>query len=165
PTGLSAGSYTICVTDANGCTACGTVYIDSSNCTGFAINANANNSTCSTCNDGYAWVNVAGGTAPYYYTWYTAPMQSGDTATGLLAGSYAVCVTDVYGCSACDTVFVGTGNCSAHFNLYPDTVPHNYVAVNMASGVAPLSYSWSWGDGSPNDTGAFPNHTYAAAGF
>ena len=164
-TGLVAGNYSICITDANGCTACGSVFIDSSNCTGFAISAQANNATCSTCNDGTAWVNINGGTAPFNYTWYTVPMQSNSTATGLVWGDYFVCVTDVNGCAACDSVTVGIGSCSAHFNLSPDTALHTYIATNMASGVFPLTYSWNWGDGSPNDTLPFPSHTYATAGF
>ena len=51
------------------------------------------------------------------------------------------------------------------FDLYPDTLPHEYLAVNMASGVSPINYSWNWGDGSPADTGAFPTHLYSNAGF
>jgi hypothetical protein len=165
-TGLASGTYTVCVSDANGCTACNSnVFVDSSNCTGFAITANATSATCSACNDGFAWVSVNAGTAPYNYTWYTSPIQTADTATGLLQGWYSVCVTDLYGCSACDSVEVGTGDCSAHFNLFPDTIIHHYYAVNMASGVMPLSYSWDWGDGSFNDTIPYPDHTYASAGY
>lgn len=84
---------------------------------------------------------------------------------GLPVGTYSVCVTDLYGCSACDTTILSTGNCSAHFNLYPDTILHQYIAVNMTSGVPPFSYSWNWGDSAMNDTTAFPTHTYANAGF
>jgi len=55
--------------------------------------------------------------------------------------------------------------CSAHFTIYPDTATlHHYFAVNLASGVAPMHYLWSWGDGT-NDTIAFPSHTYATAGY
>ena len=28
-----------------------------------------------------------------------------------------------------------------------------------------LAYSWNWGDGTPNGTGPFPNHTYVVAGI
>ncbi|HYV91527.1 MAG TPA: T9SS type A sorting domain-containing protein [Chitinophagales bacterium] len=164
-TDLEPGSYTVCVTDANGCTICSNpIFIDSTNCTGYSIATQAANTSCSTCNDGSGWVNVTGGTPPYSYTWYTFPIQTSDTATNLLQGTYAVCVTDLYGCSACDSATVSTGNCSAYFALYPDTVPHQYSAVNMASGVSPLIYLWSWGDGTFDST-AFPSHTYAAAGF
>lgn len=163
-TGLAPGNYTICVVDANSCTACHTVFIDSSNCSGFSVAAQATNATCSTCSDGTAQVNVTGGAPPYSYTWYTSPLQNTATAVGLPQGTYSVCVNDLYGCAVCDSATVSIGNCSAHFNLYPDSVPHNYTAVNMASGNGPLTYLWSWGDGA-TDTGPYPSHTYASAGF
>jgi hypothetical protein len=165
-TGLKPGTYTLCVTDSKGCTACNhPIFIDSTNCAGFAITTHSSNATCTACNDGIASVIVTGGTPPYHYTWYTIPMQSTSTATGLTHGAYHVCVTDLYGCTECDSVTVSTGNCSAHFNLYPDTTtPHHYFAVNMASGIPPISYYWNWGDGK-HDTTAFPNHNYAVAGF
>jgi hypothetical protein len=165
-TGMAPGTYHLCVTDSHGCSACdNSIYIDSTNCNGYSINAFATNATCSTCYDGKAWVNISGGTPPYSYTWYTIPMQATDTATGLTHGTYHVCVTDLYGCTVCDTVTVSTGNCSAYFYLYPDTTqPHHYYAVNMASGVPPISYYWDWDDGT-HDTIAYPNHTYSTAGF
>ncbi|MCX6275900.1 MAG: T9SS type A sorting domain-containing protein, partial [Bacteroidetes bacterium] len=164
--GMAPGTYTLCVTDGHGCTACNnSIFIDSTNCSGFSMYTNATNATCSACNDGAAWVIVNGGSAPYYYSWYTVPVQTTDTAINLMQGTYAVCVTDVYGCTICDSVAVGTGNCSAHFNLYPDTAAHHYYVVNMASGVAPLTYDWNWGDSTTHDTTPYPDHTYAQAGF
>lgn len=55
-------------------------------------------------------------------------------------------------------------NCSAQFNLVPDTTdPHHYFAINNSSGVHPLTYFWSWGDGS-FDSIAYPSHIYSTAG-
>ncbi len=56
-----------------------------------------------------------------------------------------------------------TPNCSAHFAMVADTIPHHYVVVNNASGIPPLHYYWSWGDGT-HDTIAHPAHTYSTAG-
>ncbi len=166
-TGLLPGTYTVCVVDANGCTACHAVYVDSTNCTSFHDSLlSVSNATCALCSDGSATINIVGGTTPYQYTWYTSPMQSTATATGLPHGSYQICVFDAAGCHLCDTAIIGTGNCSAHFNLYPDTnILHNYFAVNMASGVTPISYDWNWGDNSPHDFTPFPSHQYANAGY
>ena len=165
-TGLAPGIYHLCVTDSHGCTACNnSIFIDSTNCAGYSISTAAINATCITCTDGKAWVNVTGGTPPYSYTWYTIPMQATDTAFALMHGSYQVCVTDLYGCTVCDSVTVSTGSCSAYFYLYADTsIQHHYFAVNMASGVAPISYDWDWGDGTTHSYTAYPSHTYAAAG-
>jgi hypothetical protein len=55
--------------------------------------------------------------------------------------------------------------CSAQFDLVADTaVLHHYFVVNNASGVPPLQYNWSWGDGTFSTT-AYPTHTYSAAGY
>ena len=163
-TGLASGWYKICVTDANSCSHCDSVFVDSTNCTGFSIITSSTNATCSTCADGTANVIAHGGTAPYHYTWYTSPLQSTDSISGLAHGTYHVCVTDANGCTACDSSTVNVGNCSAHFNVYANSAPHTYTLVNMASGAAPLTYYWSWGDGT-HDTAAYPSHTYAATGF
>ena len=162
--GLASGNYGICVTDANGCSACDTIFVDSTNCTGFSIVPNSTNASCTTCADGTAKVIPTGGTAPYHYTWYTSPMQTTDSISGLIHGTYHVCVTDANGCISCDSTTVNVGSCSAHYNLYSTATPHYYTAVNMASGAAPLTYYWSWGDGT-HDTAAYPSHTYAATGF
>jgi hypothetical protein len=164
-TGLLPGTYTVCVVDAHGCTACHSVTVDSTNCSTFHIATSVVNSSCSTCMDGTATVVATGGTSPYNYTWYTSPFQYTATATNLLEGSYNICVLDAGGCLLCDSVTVGTGSCSAHYNISPDTIPHHYIVTNMASGVPPLTYDWSWGDNSADDYTANPNHTYAAAGF
>ena len=56
--------------------------------------------------------------------------------------------------------------CSANFTLVADTAtPHHYFAVNNASGVAPIQYTWSWGDGTANSNTALPTHTYSVAGY
>ncbi len=165
-TGMAPGTYTVCVVDHNGCSTCNYhVVIDSNNCNGLSIIPYGVNTTCSTCNDGIGKVQVLGGSPPYSYTWYTVPMQNTDSAINLLPGIYGVCVTDHYGCAVCDSVSISTGSCSAHFNLYPDSIQiHQYYAVNMASGVSPISYLWNWGDGN-TDTGPYPTHTYATAGY
>ncbi|MFH0864796.1 MAG: T9SS type A sorting domain-containing protein [Bacteroidota bacterium] len=60
---------------------------------------------------------------------------------------------------------ISSSNCSAQFTMFPDTaVLHHYFAVNNASGVPPLTYLWSWDDGT-YDTIAYPSHTYSTAGF
>jgi hypothetical protein len=54
-------------------------------------------------------------------------------------------------------------NCSANFNLYPDSIPLNYIAENLATGTPPLAYVWNWGDGTYDST-AYPTHTYDIPG-
>ena len=54
-------------------------------------------------------------------------------------------------------------NCSAYFIVTPDTTTlHHYYIINNASGITPIKYYWSWGDGT-YDTIAYPSHTYSTA--
>ena len=55
--------------------------------------------------------------------------------------------------------------CHSAFTLVADTVSlHHYWVFNEAIGSQPLSYYWSWGDGT-FDSIAYPSHTYADSGF
>jgi len=54
--------------------------------------------------------------------------------------------------------------CSAYFTIYPDTVPHNWIAVNLATGSPPLTCYWNWGD-STSSIGLTPTHTYSSPGY
>ncbi len=96
----------------------------------------------------------------------------GPTATHTYAnpGTYTVCLTVVTAngqiCTTCQNVTITSGSgCSSNYALYPDTTqPHTYIAYNLATGAAPITYTWSWGDGT-SSTGAYPSHTYNAPGL
>ncbi len=54
-------------------------------------------------------------------------------------------------------------NCHAFYVLVPDTsTPHNWFAINQATGTGALTYNWDWADGN-SSPGATPSHTYSAA--
>ncbi len=74
---------------------------------------------------GSATVIVSGGSAPYSYAWNTTPVQTGATATNLLPGQYTVTITDAGGCTAIQTVTVGTVGTDnvfgvEKFNIFPN---------------------------------------------
>ena len=99
--GLTYGTYSVCVTDSKGCSVCkNDIFIDSTRCKGLKFSTNSYNATCSSCPDGYAWINksIQGGTPPFTFTWYTNPLQTSDTARGMTPGTYLVCVRDFNGC-------------------------------------------------------------------
>lgn len=102
--GLAAGSYSVLITDANGC-------MDSVSATLTeppAFNLNGISSSPTTCgnSNGTAWIDLSGGIPPYSLFWNTVPVQVNDTASGLSTGTYAVTVTDSAGCTYTDSVFV-----------------------------------------------------------
>ena len=83
-TGLTADSYEVTVTDANGCT--GTVgIIISEPANALVINTvNVENPSCYNANDGVIDITVDGGTAPYSYVWSNG--QATQDATSLVEG-------------------------------------------------------------------------------
>ncbi|WP_035662658.1 SprB repeat-containing protein, partial [Flavobacterium seoulense] len=95
-TGLAAGTYTVTVTDANGCQGTKSFTITQPS----ALNTTAGSKTDVSCNggsNGTATVSPTGGTPSYTYSW--APSGgTAATATGLAAGTYTVTVTDANGC-------------------------------------------------------------------
>ncbi len=104
---LRAGTYTLTVTDANGCTQQETVTITEPNQPLNATISSQSNVSCKGASDGSAGVLGSGGTPPYRYLWSDANSQTSSTATGLAAGVYQVTVTDANGCSVTRNVNIG----------------------------------------------------------
>lgn len=96
-TGLSAGNYTITVTDASGCTSTNTVTITIP----AALTVSVVSTTTVVCgaNNGSATVSGSGGTGAITYVWNTTPPQAGPTANNLSVGNYVVTLTDANGCT------------------------------------------------------------------
>ncbi len=66
-TGLGAGTYTVLVTDDNGCTANETVVITEPAV--LSLTTSETDALCNQVADGTATVNPNGGTGPYTYLW------------------------------------------------------------------------------------------------
>jgi uncharacterized repeat protein (TIGR01451 family) len=97
-TGLTAGTYTVTVTDAQGCTDEATFTIDEP--TTLEIDIDATVLTDADCNGsatGAIDLVVTGGTTPYTYLWNTG--ATSEDLSGLTAGTYTVTVTDAQGCT------------------------------------------------------------------
>ncbi|TAL58457.1 MAG: hypothetical protein EPN85_11580, partial [Bacteroidetes bacterium] len=88
-TNLSAGSCTVVVTDASGCSTTSTVTITASG----NIPVLTTTATAASCgnNNGTATANPSGGTSPYTYFWNPSA-QTTSIATGLSAGSYTAMI-------------------------------------------------------------------------
>jgi PKD repeat protein len=78
-------------------------------------------------------------------------------------------VIGVIDSSACTNYMTGSATLNSYnpvaaFTMYPDSITlHHYYVINNATGIAPISYIWSWGDGT-TDSVAYPSHTYSSAG-
>ena len=103
--GLAAGTYSVTVTDANGCTA-----TQSTSLIGPALNItlNASNISCYGQNDGSISVNVNGTNPPFSLLW-NGPngfVSASPGLNALSAGTYDLTVTDAANCSVSRQVII-----------------------------------------------------------
>jgi gliding motility-associated-like protein len=161
--GLSAGSYSVQVYDANQCPATGSATI-SEPAQVIATILGTDSVTCFGLSDGHANVQVSGGRRPYHYVW-SGSTSVDSFAHDLPAGSgQTVVVTDASGCTA-----------SASFNIYQPTqivissvdtisahcaTSHDGSATAQVSGGSPgYTYTWDGATGANPINGLVPgNH-------
>ncbi len=155
-TGLSAGTYTVTVTDVNGCTSTQTVTITQPSPVTASINP-PTNITCNGLCNGSATAAGGGGTSPYTYSWNTTPVQTGTNATGLCAGNYTVTITDANGCTKTASVSVTQPPvltaASSGVNLACNNICNGTANASPSGGTPPYTYSWSNGQSTQNITG------------
>lgn len=143
-TGLTAGNYSVTVTDQKGCTIISTINVGQAS----ALTSSVNNITHVSCfgdNDGSAAVLANGGTPPYLYSWNPSGINT-PNASGLTAGNYLATVTDQAGCITTSGAIITqptvlatqTTSISGSCNL------SNGSAMVVASGgTVPYTYIWS----------------------
>ena len=143
-TDLTAGSYAVLVTDANGCTTTAEAMVTEpaelmATIADFALD-------CFGDADGELTVVVTGGTAPYTYEW-TPNVSTTDVATGLSAGTYDVVITDANNCST-----TATGVVTEPADLTATIAPFaldcfgdedGELTVVVTGGTAPYTYEWT----------------------
>ncbi len=148
-TGLCPGDYHVTVTDANGCFSVGNTTVNEPPV--LDVTTTSTPSGCAGTNTGSASASANGGTPGYGYTYSWSNGGTGATIMDLAPGDYTVTVTDSNGCSATSTVTVGqSASSNLGFTLSADDVTCNgncdgSASINITSGTAPYSYSWSNG--------------------
>jgi gliding motility-associated-like protein len=143
--GLSAGSYTLIVTDNNGCTSNVTSTLNQPNV--LSIVLNPTNPKCNTSNDGSIISIVNGGTTPYSYSWNNGNMSA--VVTGISSGNYTLTVTDKNNCTASQSTII-----TAPAEIFNNTTISNVTCFNSSDGsiisttnggTIPYSYAWNTG--------------------
>ncbi|HTA27671.1 MAG TPA: PKD domain-containing protein, partial [Bacteroidia bacterium] len=151
-TGLIAGSYTVTVTDANGCSATSSVVITQPSVLIATMGASSN-VTCNGQANGSASVNVVGGTQPYAYVWNPSGGSTA-TGTGLSAGSYSVVITDLHGCTATATVTITQPNLlttsATSTNISCFGGNNGSATSTSTGGTLPYKYLWTNGQVTAN---------------
>lgn len=149
-TNLPGGTYTVTLTDANGCQDTASVTLINPS-TMVSTSTILSNVTCNGNCDGSATVSVVGGTAPYSITWPAGVTTVNDTATNLCGGtSYIVTITDSILCQIFDTITITQpGVLVASIQLdnpvsCGGTCDANITAT-ASGGTGPYTFQWSNG--------------------
>lgn len=100
---LTAGFYSVIVSDELGCTVFGSVFLTEPPV--LECDVDVTDISCAGEVDGEATASASGGVEPYSYDWSNG--ATGATVTGLAAGNYDVTITDDNGCeSVCNFTIV-----------------------------------------------------------
>ncbi len=143
---LKAGTYTITVTDQAGCNKTISVVI-AEPALPLTLNVAPTNITCFGQNNGSITLNVSGGTPNYTYSW-NPNVSSGNSATGLSAGSYTITVADSKGCSVVPSITISEPSqpltlVTAQTNLSCYQSADGVASVSVSGGTFPYTYAWS----------------------
>ena len=104
---LAGGTYTVTVTDGNGCIAITSATVTDA-CTGCTMSL-ATSTTTPLCNGeatGTITITPSLGAYPYTYDWTTLTPSTDSVSAGLAAGVYAVTVTDALNCKDSTTITI-----------------------------------------------------------
>jgi gliding motility-associated-like protein len=151
--GLTAGNYSVTVTDDNGCTASDNTTLTEPPAVTATI-ASFTDVLCNGGNDGSATVNAGGGSAPYTYLWETG--QTTATVVNFVAGIHNVTVTDIMGCQEMESITISEPpllTVSVSGSSVICIGQSTQVSATPVGGTAPYSYNWS---ASPADVSLTP---------
>jgi len=142
--GLSAGVYTITVTETGGCSTSASVAITQT--PSINITTTVKEVSCRGGNNGGAAAIVHGGTAPYSYLWSTGSTKT--SISGQSIGTFTITVSDSCGYTATATATISQPNA---LSVSVDSTVNNICyggfdgkAFSKVSGGTP-PYKYSWG--------------------
>jgi len=142
-TGVSGGTYSVTVTDANGCFATATITVTEPDQLTSSLSAGeigCNGETTDITN------TVNGGTTPITYTWSNGANTQGLTGVG--AGTYSVTVTDNNGCSVVQSATISQPE-ALTASLSAGAIDCHGETTNITSTVngGTQNYSYAWSNG------------------
>ncbi len=154
--GLTAGTYTVTVTDANGTSQTASETITQPTAALVASASVSNALDCFGDSDGEVTASQTGGTSGYSYSWNTGPTSA--SINGLTATTYSVTITDANSCTDSTSVqltqpvaLVASASVSNTLNCFGDS--DGEVTASQTGGTSGYSYSWNTGPTSASITG------------
>ncbi len=144
-TGLTAGTYTVTITDGMGCTSTANVTIGDTPAT---FSGDSTLVSCPGGNDGTATAYMTPQLGNVItYQWDDPNNQTTQTATGLSAGTYNCIVTSDIGCQSTVTVTVTeipgmVANTINTVDATCNSLNDGIIEIAVTDGTPPYSYSW-----------------------
>jgi gliding motility-associated-like protein len=142
--GLAPGTYTVSVTDDNGCSTTASASVTQPELLELSAEDNAVN--CFNGLDGSIDLTITGGTTPYTYTWSNG--ASTEDISGLTAGAYDVLVSDFNGCEiSYNTTITEPDSLMITATVYDANcgTATGTISVQVTGGNAPYQFAWSNG--------------------
>ena len=154
--GVSAGNYTVIITDANSCSAnsSGDVTEPAASLSATAV---ATSIPCPGGSTGTIDLTVSGGTAPFTYLWSNGAVT--EDLINIAAGVYNADITDAGGCTTTAGITIaelsGTADVS---DISCNGADDGSIDLTVSEGLAPYSYLWSNGATTEDLTGLTPGN-------
>ncbi|MFH2142092.1 MAG: PKD domain-containing protein, partial [Bacteroidota bacterium] len=143
---LSSGTYTVTVSDQNGCTTTSSTTI-SSPLAPLASTISGTDITCFGFINGTVNLEVTGGTTPYSYIWNSG--QATQDLNNVPPGTYNVTVTDFNGCTITQSIILSE---PTQITYTTTTTPASCfggsdgnATIIVSNGTPPYTYFWSNG--------------------
>ena len=153
---VGGGTYSVTVTDLNGCTAkLSSIVLSQPAQINLAVSVISG--ACAGENNGQLSAVTTGGNAPYQYQWSNGAVVS--NVSHLNAGNYVVTVTDANFCTQVATAIISNfagvaGN--AVTNPLPCQNAKEEIDLSITSGTGPYTFKWSDGTTTENLSNVHP---------
>jgi len=165
---LTAGSYSLEITDVNNCLGFDSIFITQPDSLSISLSSpdtNGFNLSCFNGNDGSIITNVTGGTLPYTYQWIFPGGEIGSTDQNpgnLQAGTYILLLSDANSCTASDTIILTAPDPITYTTIISDYNGYALPCLGDSiatleiipqGGIPPYVIVWENGDSTNSMTG------------
>ncbi|MBK8470746.1 MAG: SprB repeat-containing protein [Sphingobacteriales bacterium] len=145
--GLTAGTYSVTVTDANGCTDECTTTVQEPGCN-LTASASGTNVLCNGGADGTASATASGNTGAVTYLWSNGATTA--SISSLAVGTYSVTITETPTCTAVASYTVTEPSAALDATCSKTDVTTNggadgTASVSASGGTSPYTYLWNTG--------------------
>lgn len=146
---LNAGTYSLTVSDAGGCTSAISVPVKTDSAALLSVKVDSTKkASCNTAANGMIYITATGGAAPYNYQW--SNNSNVRNLANVLPGTYSVTVTDAMGCSQMVSATLTADTTNALKVALDSTKAAGCAGSNTGAiyitptgGATPYTYLWS----------------------